>query len=351
MIYFDVTKTVKSRHRSGLNRVSERLQEELGGEIERIVWTKAGWSVLKGKGRVALGREDWIITPELFSEAERPGFWHFIETRECRLAAIFHDAIPLKFPQWTWPQSVARHPEYLKMLASFDLVFAVSKTSAEELKAFWAWQGALVHALVSPILLGADMEKMARAQSDASRKRTGSPMLLCLGILEPRKNQTLILDVAETLIRERIDFRLEVVGRVNPHFGREIEKRLNALAKQYPQIRYRKAASDKDLIELWRVARATVFPTIAEGCGLPLLESLWMGVPCVSSDLPVLRENGAAGGCEFVPVGDRGAWTQAMRKIIGQPSHATALENQIAGRELPTWRNTAATILAEIRAS
>ncbi|HEU5079006.1 MAG TPA: glycosyltransferase [Opitutaceae bacterium] len=345
MIYFDVTKTAKSRHRSGLMRVSQRLSEELGDRVLPIVWAKDGWTLVKRKERVALLSEDWILTPELFSELERPGFWHFLHGRECRLAAIFHDAIPLKMPQTTWPQSVARHPEYMKMLASFDRVFPVSRSSASELEAFWAWQGAAVRARVSPITLGADMAGETRVLPGAAKKKAAPPLLLCLGILEPRKNQMLVLDVAESLLRERVDFRLEIVGRVNPHFGREIERRTRELAKAYPQIRYRSAVGDRELLELWGSARATLFPTVAEGCGLPLLESLWMGVPCVCSDLPVLRENGDRGGCDFVPLNDRGAWTQALRKIIGSPSHVTALETQIAARELPTWRGAADAIV------
>ena len=38
MIYFDVTKTAKARHRSGLMRVSERLRDELGEEVAPVIW-------------------------------------------------------------------------------------------------------------------------------------------------------------------------------------------------------------------------------------------------------------------------------------------------------------------------
>jgi glycosyltransferase involved in cell wall biosynthesis len=348
MIYFDVTKSAKARHRSGLTRVSQRLREELAGKVTPVAWSREGWVSAERKIPLKTTAEDWILTPELFSEAERPGLRRFLESRECRMAAIFHDAIPLKFPQTTWPQSVARHPEYMKMLAGFDRVFAVSRASAAELEAFWKWQGATPRAVVGTVALGADLAGNARVTEGDARRKAAPPLLLCLGILEPRKNQTLVLDVAEALLRERLDFRLEMVGRVNPHFGRGIETRLKELAKAYPQIRYRRAAKDRELVELWRAARATLFPTVAEGCGLPLLESLWMGVPCVCSDLPVLRETGAAGGCDFVPLNDRGAWSQALRKIIGSPSHVAALEAQVAARELPTWREAAAAIVGEL---
>jgi hypothetical protein len=77
----------------------------------------------------------------LFSEEERPGFTAWLEARPCRAAAIFHDAIPLKLPQITWPRSVARHPGYLKLLAQFDRIWAVSAASREELTGLLALAG------------------------------------------------------------------------------------------------------------------------------------------------------------------------------------------------------------------
>jgi glycosyltransferase involved in cell wall biosynthesis len=348
MIYFDVTKTAKARHRSGLMRVSERLRDELGEEVAPVIW-REGWRALKGRTPLLLQAEDWVLTPELFSEAERPGFRAMLRERSCRLAAIFHDAIPLRHPQITWPQSVARHPDYMKMLAGFDRVFAVSKASAAELTDFWKWQGAEAKAQVVPIELGADLKGVERVRGGAAERKAGPPVLLSVGILEPRKNQALLLDVAETLLKERVEFRLELVGRVNPHFGSGLEKRARGLAKTYPQIRYQNAAGDKEVLALARGARASLFPTLAEGCGLPLLESLWLGVPCVCSDLPVLRENGEAGGCEFVEVNDRAAWTTALRRVIGDSKYIAGLAAAAGGRDLPTWKKTAETLLLSLR--
>jgi glycosyltransferase involved in cell wall biosynthesis len=88
------------------------------------------------------------------------------------------------------------------------------------------------------------------------------------------------------------------------------------MARTYPGLRYHAAASDEAMAALYATARATVFPTIAEGCGLPLLESLWQGVPCVCSDLPVLRENSAGGGCLPVALNDRSKWKATLRRVL-----------------------------------
>lgn len=328
MIFFDVTKAATAGHRSGLMRVSSRLRDEFAAVATPVEWQR--WD------RRALAT-DWFLTPELFSEAERPGLWDFLRTRPCRLAAIFHDAIPLKWPHITWPQSVARHAEYLKMLADFDRVFAVSAESRRDLLGFWQWQGVKPRAEVEVLPLGADFDRVPRASARVVPK---APSLVCIGILEPRKNQSFLLDVAETLWRDGLGFDLHIVGRVNPHFGAPVLSKLKALRKRWPGLRYHKAATDETVAQLYAQARASVFPTIAEGCGLPLLESLWRGVPCVCSDLPVLRENADPGGCVAVPVNDSPAWCAALRRVLTDDAWLAELMATAKLRPLPTWTET-----------
>jgi glycosyltransferase involved in cell wall biosynthesis len=194
---------------------------------------------------------------------------------------------------------------------------------------------------------GADFNRAPRVRRSGGE--AGRPKsILCVGILEPRKNQELLLDVCEALWSEGLAFELNLVGRINPHFGRPIAERTRALAKKYPGLRYHEAASDATVEELYAKARISAFPTIAEGCGLPLLESLWMGVPCVCSDLPVLRENADGGGCLPVAVNDRAAWTQALRRVLTDDALVARLTAETAERKLPTWAEAATVLRAAL---
>jgi glycosyltransferase involved in cell wall biosynthesis len=338
MIFFDVTKSASAGHRSGLTRVSARLRDELGAAMQPVVWSD--WN------RVA-AKDDWFLTCELFSEAERPGFWDFLENPPCRLAAVFHDAIPLKLPHVTWPKSMARHPEYLKMLASFDRVLAISEASRRELVEFWRWQGVEPRAKVETIVLGADFDRTPRV-TQLSTFNSELSALLCVGIIEPRKNQSFLLEVCTELWREGLAFELHLVGRVNPHFGRPIAKKIRLLQNDFPGLHFHEAADDRTLGALYEKARASVSPTLAEGCGLPLLESLWRGVPCVCSDLPVLRENADAGGCLAVAPGDMAAWKSALRAVLTDPAVGQKLRAEAAARALPRWADTATALRAAL---
>jgi glycosyltransferase involved in cell wall biosynthesis len=346
MIFFDHSRTHKATHRSGLTRVTTRLLKELRGAVQPIaVLCPGDGGPASTASTFRPNPKDWLLTAELFSEAECPGLWNLIRARRCRLAAIFHDAIPLKHPHITWPQSVGRHPEYMKMLAEFDQVFAVSEASRTDLIEFWRWQGVEPRAQVKTIALGADFASQPRV---GATLEAGRASLLCVGILEPRKNQTFLLDVCDSLWRDGLAFDLRLVGRVNPHFGKPVLAKIQTLKKKWSSLHFHEAIDDADLAVRYREARASVFPTIAEGCGLPLLESLWLGVPCVCSDLPVLRENADAGGCVPVTPNDFEAWRPALRRVLTDAAHHRELVKSAVSRSLPTWSDTAKSLLARL---
>lgn len=351
MIYYDTTKMGAAKHRSGLVRLTSRLMEEMGSAVTPVAWNAKTRAFVLNRQRtpVAWQRNDWLLTVEMFSEAERPGITALLQNPPCRLSAMFHDAIPVRFPHIIWPQSVQRHPEYMKLLAGFDRTWAISEETRRDFTGFWRWQGATVRAQVDVIGLGADFDGGTRVQRDPVIP-AGRPLLLSVGIVEPRKNQPFLLDVCEALWKSGVDFELTVVGRINPHFGKPIAARMKALQKREPRFRFLEAAGDRELAKLYASARAVAFPTIAEGCGLPLLEALWRGTPCVASDLPVLRENADGGGCLVATVNDAVDWREKLKAVLTDVELNKRLQREAMARVLPRWTDTAQTLLKALLA-
>jgi glycosyltransferase involved in cell wall biosynthesis len=341
VIYLDTTSASSWRHSSGLARVSRRLQGELGTAAQGAAWPFIATRPSK---------EDWIFTPELFSERERPGFTAFLNARPCRLAALFHDAIPLRFPSITWPQSVERHPGYMKLLARFDRVWAVSAASRDELLGFWKWQGVSAHPAVEVLSLGADWKGVERLNGPLAED-PGPLKIVCIGILEPRKNQGVLIDAFETLRSEGLKFELHLVGRVNPHFGGPIKRRVDAVAERLPGLFHHEKMDDAALVRLLWSARATAFPSLAEGCGLPVLESLWMALPCVCSDIPPVIENANGGGCVVVKGNQLEGWVSALRRLLSDEDYHGKLAAEASARSLPTWAGAARVLREALTAS
>jgi glycosyltransferase involved in cell wall biosynthesis len=351
-IYWDITKAASTRSFSGLNRVSRSLQSSLGqagAEVIPLSWDKRKQSFVDASTRPCRPEKGaWFITTELFSEGERPGFHAWRKNTEARCAALFHDAIPLKHPEFTWPKSVNRHPFYLKELGTFDLVLANSMCSRTELQGYWEWLALPGTPPVIPLPLGGDFDTCPRAAAPKTA-HDGELRLLMTGILEPRKNHQVVLEAFETLHREGLRLSLDVVGRVNPHFGAAICKRLMSMSRKGFPLRYHRQLDDAALSQLYTRCNTTVFPSITEGNGLPVLESLWRAKATLASNIPAHREHADKGqGVLLFPPRDADALARQLREWCENPgAHQQACQNA-AVHAVPTWQESAQTLLSAL---
>jgi glycosyltransferase involved in cell wall biosynthesis len=99
-----------------------------------------------------------------------------------------------------------------------------------------------------------------------------------------------------------------------------------------------------ELRALFASARAFVFPTLAEGFGLPVLEAFAAGTRVIASDLPALREL-AEGHAVFVPAGDIAALTAAMQDAATRPADIAQIASAKMLARRFDWRSTAAATL------
>jgi glycosyltransferase involved in cell wall biosynthesis len=86
-----------------------------------------------------------------------------------------------------------------------------------------------------------------------------------------------------------------------------------------------------------RGARALLFPSIAEGYGIPLAEALAMGVPVLASDIPAFRELGA-GVPDYLHPLDGPGWRDAILAMSAEnsPMRAAQLE-RLQNWRAPDW--------------
>jgi glycosyltransferase involved in cell wall biosynthesis len=136
---------------------------------------------------------------------------------------------------------------------------------------------------------------------------------------------------------------------VNPHFGRPVVDRLRDLQKSGAPVRHLADLDDERISALLRGARFSLLPSLAEGCGLPVLESLWAAVPAVCSEIPALTETAEHGGCRLVAAGHTGALVDAMRELLTDDGAVARLAGEACTRNLPTWSDTARAVLATLK--
>ncbi len=105
---------------------------------------------------------------------------------------------------------------------------------------------------------------------------------------------------------------------------------------------------DTELAWYYRRALFTVFPSLAEGWGFPVAESLSFGKVCVASDVDALPEVGKDLVSYFAANDLHGAY-DLIKGLIVNPAKRMRLEQAIADRYQPTeWAAAANAILAAL---
>lgn len=268
----------------------------------------------------------------------------FASARGITLVAIFYDAIPVLHPELC-PDPLVRdnHGAYMRALAACDVVLPISGFSGRCLAEYWAGQG-LAGGPILPVALPGELAGLPRGRNLADSDQGGT-RILCVSTLEPRKNHAVLL-AACRLLDERfpgLDWSLTLVG--NRYAGAfDIADAVEEAARKDPRIEWRGVVTDGELIDMYQRATFTVYPSLVEGFGLPVLESLWAGRPCVCRDQGVMAELAAGGGCLTVDVTDPAALCEAMGRLATDHDLRRRLADKAAARSFTTWPQYAADV-------
>jgi glycosyltransferase involved in cell wall biosynthesis len=163
------------------------------------------------------------------------------------------------------------------------------------------------------------------------------PYFVCLGTIEARKNHLLLLTLWRRLVEER--------GADAPHLvligkrGWENEQVIDML-ERCPSLQgvvhEHNALPDEEVVRFLKGARALLFPSFAEGYGLPLSEALSLGVPAICSDIAVFREIGGGIPVLLDPL-DGIAWLETIRAFIDDDPARTRQCGLMHAWSLPGW--------------
>jgi glycosyltransferase involved in cell wall biosynthesis len=253
-----------------------------------------------------------------------------------RVCLIGYDAIPLVSADMVPPDESERFAHYLTFVKHSSHVFAISAAAAGEFLGFASAVRAqgLEGPRVTELSLPVDLPETWEIRSATA---TDIPLAISVGSHEPRKNQDAILDAAETLWREGLIFQLVFIGRGDLSFTGPFDRKLEKLRKQGHRVESRRTTTDQELAMFYHSATVTLFPSLHEGYGLPVAESLAAGTPVITSNFGSTAEIGADGGCLLVDPRDDADLTNAMRRILTEPDLVAELRAQIALRTHRTW--------------
>ena len=266
---------------------------------------------------IALGAVAHVRTPGCGPLERAVDLYHSTDymvprLRRTPVVATVYDAIPIVHPQWA-NQRLRAFKNWLlaQSVRNADVVIAISEAGRNEVVSHYGIRAERTR--VIPLGIdGAwfDAVDERAMQSTMLRRKLERGYFLFVGTLQPRKNVEALLDAYEALPQAiRQERQLVIVGK----YGWNADALRRRLEEARPQNRcvWLDYVPRDELYQLYAGAGAFVFPSLAEGFGLPLLEALAKGLPIIASDLPVLRELGGD-LVAYVDARDTKALTDAM---------------------------------------
>ena len=269
---------------------------------------------------------DRARTLALQSWCRQPGF---------KLIVLVHDLIP-----WSHPHLALLHPgDFRRSLSVMDranLLLAVSDSTAGE----WRRREAARSPGSAPVVR--IYPGGPRLFEEAPHLLgTVLPLFVCVGTVEPRKKQEFLLTLLAELWDEGCRFSFTFAGTLSAKAG-GFATRVKALQSAGRPLTWSQGSTDAEIDDLYRSAVCSVYLSPLEGFGLPVLESVARGTPCLAGNAGAVGEVAEYfGGCVSVDPDDGQAIKSELRRFIGDPTYRSQLIATLRKDRLRSWKDWA----------
>jgi len=261
---------------------------------------------------------DVVIEPAHFGPFNLP--------RSVKRATVIHDLTPLLFPELHRWHSQALQNLFLKrILNQTDLIITNSENTSRDVCKVFPDNCKKVKRIYPGV---GRVYTKTKTKPESIPSTFSNNYFLFVGTIEPRKNLNVLLEAfTQYKVNNQSDTGLVICGGR----GWKSDSFFAALAT-HPyrnEILLTGYVSESELQSLYSNALAMVYPSLYEGFGLPVAESLACGTPVITSDNSSLREVGGTGALYFNTT-DKYALVELMIKIVKYPE----LRNELSEKGL-----------------
>lgn len=381
-IYIDITNLLKYDFISGIQRVEREilcrfLKQQNADTIEllayypnkqvfRIVNKKVFYSVFfenakKGMdlltereikpSEIPAGSVFFDIDNVWNSWLKRSVFYPRLREQRVNIVTFIYDTIPITHPQFFYVNTLMGFIHFIgAALENSDRIITYSQANVDSINEFSRRLGTGKKD-IRIIPLGSDFIKPVSDGevecqiSERIRTVCQSRYLLMLGTMEPRKNHTLVLDALDNGLVD-LDVNVIFAGRWGWNFN-ALRGRIEKHPLYNDKLFVFQGPDDDTVNYLYENAYAVVFPSLAEGYGLPIIEALQHNTPVIASDIPVFHEVGG-NYIDYFDPGNPADFTRCVADILTDPEKYSAKRELIRNFKLTKWDDAAKKIYEEV---
>ena len=275
--------------------------------------------------------------------------------RGLRFVAMVHDLIPIRRPAFfTDETGRARFTRFIDgLIATADTLCATSAYVAQDIEAYARERQATIRPVVR-VPLCSDLKRSVTPRHTAALARHAlepGRFVVYVSTINPRKNHLFAYRLWRKLVEELGETAPTLVfaGQRGWRFEALFETMTADTLMWNRKLRFVEGPTDEEMAWLYANCAFSIFPSLYEGWGLPILESLSFGKYCLAADNTALPEAGQ--GLAFhADAGDEAAWLAELRRVISEPGYLDAANARIRERFVPrSWDDVGAELLAVIR--
>ena len=175
-----------------------------------------------------------------------------------------------------------------------------------------------------------------------------APFVLSVGRLDRRKNAALVIDAYRQVLASGVPCGGLVVVGPDASGSADVAERLAAGCVPGERIVTTGYVSEEELISLYRAAAVFVYPSRAEGFGLPVLEAMASGLPTITSTVSSMPEV-AGDAALLVDPTSANEIAEALGRVLANPGERERLAAAGLARASEfTWEASAKRLYASL---
>jgi glycosyltransferase involved in cell wall biosynthesis len=258
-----------------------------------------------------------------------------------KVVTLVHDLVPFFMQELYWPGFPEDYcTRVTGLVALSDVVLVYSESTRRDLL---HWIPEAANKPLARLHLGTELSE---SQSERPEGIAEQPFILYVSTIQPRKNHALLLPVWRLLLARRGANcpRLVLVGKKGWN-----SDDLMYFFEHNPElseaITILEQPTDKELCWLYQNSWLTIYPSLYEGWGLPIAESLAAGKLCLTSNSSSMPEVGRD-LVEYFSPHDAMGLCKLIEKYMDDPAALLSAEKRIRTQFEPnSWRECALELL------